>query len=615
MAPRCLSHGESLTPYDISGSGESSADADTSAPTTGGQRRKRAYSDGPISAFSSSDLSSVDETVSPLISPQRRHTRQHEREPLPDSLQGRASDSSPLVWIRVTRSGRLASNERGDPESYWWPACVTEGQLNAGPLTISLYGEISSAAPRSIQLEAPSLSCIRSFKWPGQDIIRFSSATFRCSGSSPRQGASSKRSRTALDEAWRFAVDLALEADAVLNDGLPSNLSSYRVGTVRMHERKAEEPMGRVDTSTNSSKIPVRWSPPPCDPLLEIPGELVFSLERRGKTEYWAARIEEYIPPRTPSISPKYRVRFKDDTFCIVSRDMFYTLDEPEFHTCKLGRYVSDEEETDTDSDGESVPWETVAVDHVMPPPSPGGFCGLSIREQFAYVKPVIKAILNETYYPARDRHQAFMQGGSSRLRLRKAGTGKGDLTAREKGSCPSLGDLESESGLSTDLQVEQPPDSPASRNSISECKTSSLAYFSPASLSTDIEPCETMRQLGSPSYEALSEGDKLQYCLLVLFHEATLQLLLWRSGERRTPDLLSPDDEERLHLIALAKSEERTWVEEVLPSTSLPVGGPCDLGIHRLVVDSLALSLLSAIMVLSWRWCTVTTDLPGYQR
>jgi hypothetical protein len=102
-----------------------------------------------------------------------------------------------------------------------------------------------------------------------------------------------------------------------------------------------------------------------------------------------------------------------------------------------------------------------------MPPPSPGGFCELSIREQFAYVKPVIKAILNETYYPARDRHQAFMQGGSSRLRLRKAGTGKGDLTAREvsqlgralqswvlgpmhsqKGSCPSLGDLESESGL-----------------------------------------------------------------------------------------------------------------------------------------------------------------------
>jgi hypothetical protein len=178
----------------------------------------------------------------------------------------------------------------------------------------------------------------------------------------------------------------------------------------------------------------------------------------------------------------KYRVRFKDDTCCIVSRDMFYTSDEPEFYTCKvspysvtstvlihgqLGRYVSDEEETDTDSDDEYVSWETVAVKHMVPPPNPEDFCQLSIREQFAYIKPVIKAVLNETYLPARDRHQAFMQGGPSRLRLRKAATGKGALTAREvsqlgmvlqcwvlgpmhsqKGGFPFLGELESESGL-----------------------------------------------------------------------------------------------------------------------------------------------------------------------
>src|SRR5712671_1305004 len=54
------------------------------------------------------------------------------------------------------------------------------------------------------------------------------------------------------------------------------------------------------------------------------------------------------------------------------------------------------------------------------------------------------------------------------------------------------------------------------------------------------------------------------QYYLLVLFHEATLQLLLWRSGERRSLDLLSPDEEERLHSIGLAKSEERAWVQEI---------------------------------------------------
>ncbi len=49
-----------------------------------------------------------------------------------------------------------------------------------------------------------------------------------------------------------------------------------------------------------------------------------------------------------------------------------------------------------------------------------------------------------------------------------------------------------------------------------------------------------------------------------MLFHEATLQLLLWRSGERRSPDLLSQDEEARLRAIGLAKSEEKEWVEEI---------------------------------------------------
>jgi hypothetical protein len=128
---------------------------------------------------------------------------------------------------------------------------------------------------------------------------------------------------------------------------------------------------------------------------------------------------------------------------------------------------MSDEEEIDTDSDDECVSWETVIVKREMPPPSPEEFCELSIREQFAYVKPVIKAILNETYFPVRDRHQAFMQGGPSRLRLRKSATGKGDLTTREvsqlgrvlqcwvlgpmhsrKGDFPHFEDLDFESGL-----------------------------------------------------------------------------------------------------------------------------------------------------------------------
>ena len=65
----------------------------------------------------------------------------------------------------------------------------------------------------------------------------------------------------------------------------------------------------------------------------------MFSLARKGRTEYWAAKVEEYLAPKTPSVAPKYRVRFKDDTICAVSRDMFYTSDEPEFYTCNVSTY------------------------------------------------------------------------------------------------------------------------------------------------------------------------------------------------------------------------------------------------------------------------------------
>lgn len=134
---------------------------------------------------------------------------------------------------------------------------VTEGWLTTGPLTVSLYGEISPAAPRSLRLEAPSPSHILPFKLLGQDIVRFTSATFRDQETGPE--SFSKRPRTALDGAWRDAVNLAHEADAHLNDGLPSNLSSYRVETARIHEIKAERSTGGAETSThgrqNSSSL------------------------------------------------------------------------------------------------------------------------------------------------------------------------------------------------------------------------------------------------------------------------------------------------------------------------------------------------------------------------
>lgn len=104
------------------------------------------------------------------------------------------------------------------------------------------------------------------------------------------------------------------------------------------------------------------------------------------------------------------------------------------FISRQLGRYESDEEETDVDSDDDHVQYETNVDEHAvrMPPPNPKDFCEMPIRDQFAYIKPVIKAILNETYLPVRERHQAFVRGGASRRRLQKTATGKGDLTTGE---------------------------------------------------------------------------------------------------------------------------------------------------------------------------------------
>ena len=133
---------------------------------------------------------------------------------------------------------------------------ITEGRLATGRLTVSLYGEISPAAPKSLRLDVPSPSHILPFKLPGQDIPRFSSFTFRCLESGIQHQSVSKRPKTVLDEAWHSAVDLAHEVDASLNDGLPSNLSSYRVDTVRIHKEKVATLTGDDSEAKPSANSP-----------------------------------------------------------------------------------------------------------------------------------------------------------------------------------------------------------------------------------------------------------------------------------------------------------------------------------------------------------------------
>ncbi|KAH7929656.1 hypothetical protein BV22DRAFT_115357 [Leucogyrophana mollusca] len=103
-------------------------------------------------------------------------------------------------------------------------------------------------------------------------------------------------------------------------------------------------------------------------------------------------------------------------------------------------------------------------------------------------------------------------------------------------------------------------------------------------------------RQRGCQEYEALSGVEKLDYCVNVLLPEAVQQILLWRSGDRTSVELLSPEEEQTLHDIGVRKGNETDWVFDVLrmreaqariiqnkstssavvlpPGTSTPTGG-----------------------------------------
>ncbi|KAI0726694.1 hypothetical protein C8Q72DRAFT_844935 [Fomitopsis betulina] len=66
-------------------------------------------------------------------------------------------------------------------------------------------------------------------------------------------------------------------------------------------------------------------------------------------------------------------------------------------------------------------------------------------------------------------------------------------------------------------------------------------------------------------SFKDLSDIDRITYCQNILLHEAVLQLLLWRSGERTSLGLLGKAEEQRLHDIAFEMSNESDWVHEIL--------------------------------------------------
>lgn len=91
----------------------------------------------------------------------------------------------------------------------------------------------------------------------------------------------------------------------------------------------------------------------------------------------------------------------------------------------------------------------------ILPAPDPNNFYYLSIHEQLAYVKPVLAAILNEGYKPARRRHLDFIKGGSARTRTQESAASRGTMSPDDVGTlqkCMMRWVLREEQGVGENL-------------------------------------------------------------------------------------------------------------------------------------------------------------------
>jgi hypothetical protein len=283
------------------------------------------------------------------------------------------------------------------------------------------------------------------------------------------------------------------KASTLERDGLPALISSYAsaggsfydslddsdpdTSDLRQSLRKSTKPTG-VATSTpkptdsakslksqrskanlkssnlkgdTSTSTPRGWSPCPPDPTLQIPGELVLAQAPRAGGSYWPAQLIAHVKSR----SERYKFKFLDDEEYVIGRDKFWTSEEEGFVRCTLGQWESAVKTTDdpesgdegADFEGDGADFEGDGADFegddsgdvenpsadtgALPPIPADDFEDLSVRKQLAYVKPVLRAILNKEYAPAREKHEGFMKGGSARTALMKAAGVRGGMDAR----------------------------------------------------------------------------------------------------------------------------------------------------------------------------------------
>jgi hypothetical protein len=322
-------------------------------------------------------------------------------------------------------------------ERMWWPARIVQKQ----PLRVTLFGDLAlSREPSTIS--SPSEYTIQPIhNLSGEK--RFSRATFQVSSLTTSESSNpSPRKKTKKDmcDRWEAAVKAMENADGLKRDGMPEMISAYTGETFSSEEDDIEDlrsakkakvsPRVELEAPTDHA-----WSPPPPDPMLQIPGELVLAQALRTRSnKYWPAQLIAYVPPTKPGGKERYRAKFLDEREYNLTRDRFWTSEEEGFVMCELGEFESAVQDTEA-PDSEDEPEDrrlSPSPKLTDPPPSADAFANLSMHAQLAYVKPVLNAILQGKYIPASKSHEAFMRGGAARSSLMKRAAVRGGLDPNE---------------------------------------------------------------------------------------------------------------------------------------------------------------------------------------
>ncbi|SJL12169.1 uncharacterized protein ARMOST_15590 [Armillaria ostoyae] len=656
----------------------------------------------------------------------------------PWSLEGLGN----YVWVLVSSAGSVFQEE-DEKEYVWWPA--KKHRLVGHQLTLIPFGDLNPRLTR-ITVEHPCSENVLSLT-DSLGRNRFNEPVFLPpSAIGDLEGSPRKKQKTDrgdIGSRWQAALHKMLqekEEEEDQDDNLPEiafalSVRSTHASAPGSPSRRKKQTWTSISDTDEAEDLEL-WDVPSADPELDIPGELVLAREKADlNLSYWPGKVLEYVPPVSRNQKAgKYKVLYLDGTTRTIPRTWFHCLGDEEFGTCKLGEFESTAANNPDDNDENS----TMGQPHdrepspvpSIPPPSSTDFIYLSIREQFCYTKPILRAVLNEAYPPAMQAHDMFMAGGKGRKILNQNAGERGTVTPNDverlthlllfwalrnemvakritsdgieetapddpetpQNTAEVVGEGTRDAGTIVDgiangashnvdgketsvvdnevetrppiSQAEEGPLKPSSALSVivqdgeAPSMSSQMASQAPAvrakspgsvaesfvpspseepppsslapsvgdvdmeepeedlegrqtphldsSQYTDIEvpptdlidqktsqpilhttengdtveegsgestPANVVnetyegppRQVGCERYESLSQLEKFEYCQNVLLPEAILQILLWKEGARTSVELLSDDEEQRLHKQGEALRRKTDWVFDVM--------------------------------------------------